>query len=59
MTVYDEGFQAYKNGVDVRENPYTRGESEWQDWDEGWFDAKNSASTKNKEFTVNKKDTDE
>ncbi len=52
MSAYDEGFNAFKKGMNVRENPFNRGDNEWQDWDEGWFDAQNSASSNNKEFAV-------
>jgi hypothetical protein len=58
MTAYDQGYNAFKNGIPVRDNPFSRGESDWQDWDEGWFDAKNSASSESQEFTIDKKEAD-
>ncbi len=59
MSAYDDGFKAFQDGIAVRENPFQRSDSEWQDWDEGWFDAQNSASNTNQEFTVDKKESDE
>jgi hypothetical protein len=42
---YDEGYQAYINGLESYQNPYWAGdnmdepEERWYDWYRGWDDA--------------------
>ena len=33
---FDEGYDAYWNGVDLTDNPYEKGTDDYRRWEEGW-----------------------
>ena len=37
---YERGRNDYLNGAASAENPYTYGSPSWEDWEEGWKEAK-------------------
>ena len=42
MSARQEGYDAYKTGKKLQDNPYPEGGSVYSDhaqWEEGWFDA--------------------
>jgi len=38
---YLDGAWAYMNGQLLRDNPFKSTSSWWQEWQNGWFDARN------------------
>jgi ribosome modulation factor len=40
MQAYDEGYDAYWDGVDEGDNPYDEGTDERRSWNEGWLKAR-------------------
>ena len=37
--IFDDGVNAYCNGVSIRKNPYQPGTQEWESWEGGYHDA--------------------
>jgi ribosome modulation factor len=38
---FDEGYDAYWNGVDAEDNPYEQETEDSRRWQEGWTEARN------------------
>jgi hypothetical protein len=34
-----EGFRAFEDELDVKDNPYAEGTDEYEFWEQGWYDA--------------------
>lgn len=39
QSAYEEGRDAYRDGLTILENPYKPLSGDWHDWQRGWSDA--------------------
>lgn len=48
---YYEGEEAFENGQDIADCPYTHVQTQWKAWREGWIDAESRKANANGTFS--------
>lgn len=45
MNAYNQGYEAYLDGLDAEHNPYPEWEEAFEEWDDGFFNAAKEEDT--------------